>query len=129
MINKVVLVGHVGKEPEVLNVQNTNCTKFSVATTENYKDANGAWQSITDWHSVITWKSTAESCAKYLERGSLVYVEGKLKTRSWVDKNNVTRYNTDIIASTVKFLNKKEAHTQADTIISNNEPIKDDLPF
>lgn len=108
MINKVTLLGHLGKDPELGEAQNVKFAKLSIATTENYKDTKGQWQKLTEWHNVLAWRALADTCEKFLQKGSLAYIEGKLKTRQWTDNNGVKRYNTDIIASTIKLLDSRD---------------------
>lgn len=103
-INKVIIVGRLGADPEMKAVgQGTNVTRLSVATSENWTDKNGQKQERTEWHRVTVWGKTAEHCAKYLSKGSQVYVEGRLQTRSWED-NGQKKYSTEIVAQTVQFL-------------------------
>jgi len=126
MVNKVFLIGNLGKEVELRNTQSgKSVAKLSVATTENYtKDGNK--EETTEWHNVIVWGSQAESCAQYLVKGQKVYVEGKIQTRSY-DKEGAKVYVTEIVAQRVQFLEKpkgasseKQATTQASF---------DDIPF
>ena len=108
-LNKVTLIGNLGKDPEVQTLENeVKVAKFSVATTENFKDDKGQSRSNTDWHSVVLWRSMAELAEKYLHKGSLVYVEGKLKTRSYDDKDGQKRYVTEVVAEQLIMLDKKE---------------------
>ncbi len=110
MINKVTLVGHLGKDPEVRVLENgASVAKFSVATNENYKDKAGEWQSITEWHNVVAWRNLAQSAERNLKKGSMVYVEGKLTTRKWQDQNGNDRYNTDVVALMLRSLDKRES--------------------
>ena len=103
-INKVIIVGRLGADPEMKAVgQGTNVTRLSVATSENWTDKNGQKQERTEWHRITVWGKTAEHCAKYLSKGSQVYVEGRLQTRSWED-NGQKKYSTEIVAQTVQFL-------------------------
>ncbi len=109
MINKVTLVGHLGKDPEVRNLENgSNVASFSIATSENYKDKAGEWQSLTEWHNIVAWRYLATTAEKNLKKGSLVYIEGKITTRKWQDKDGNDRYNTDIVAQVLKPLDKRE---------------------
>ncbi|MGI4872948.1 MAG: single-stranded DNA-binding protein [Janthinobacterium lividum] len=108
-LNKVILIGNLGKDPEV-NVLDGNVpvAKFSLATTETWRDKSGQPQSSTDWHTVVLWRSLAELAQAYLRRGSLVYVEGKLKTRHYDDPaTGQRRYVTEIIGEQVLMLDKK----------------------
>lgn len=103
-LNRVTLLGNVGKEPIIENTATgkTVC-KFSIATTESYKDKSEQWQEVTDWHNVVIWGKLAEVAGKFLQKGSKVYIEGKLKTRSY-DKDNITRYVTEVIADNMVLL-------------------------
>jgi len=86
-VNKVILVGHLGKDPEVkYTPQGTPVAKFSIATNERYKDKQGEWQDRTEWHNITAWQRLAEIAGEYLKKGSQVYVEGRLRTDSWDDK-------------------------------------------
>jgi single-strand DNA-binding protein len=104
-VNKVMLIGNVGAEVELKYSPNGRPTAtLRIATNEQWKDANGQKQERTDWHRVVVWGPTAENCAKYLTKGRSVYVEGRIQTRSWTDKQNEKHYTTEIIASRVQFL-------------------------
>jgi single-strand DNA-binding protein len=104
MLNKVMLIGNLGSDPEIKNVGSTSVCKFSVATSEKWKDKDGQAQERTEWSRVNVWGKLAENCAKYLSKGKKVYVEGKLQTRSWDAEDGTKRYATDITAHTVQFL-------------------------
>jgi single-strand DNA-binding protein len=99
-INKAILVGNVGKDPEVKYTPNgTPVAKFSLATNERFKDRGGEWQDRTEWHNIIAWQRLAEIVGEYLSKGSKVYVEGKLQTSSWKDQQSGdTKYRTVIVA-------------------------------
>ena len=114
-VNKVILVGNLGRDPEMRYTSGqTAVARFSIATTERRKDQSGNWNDHTEWHNVVTFGKQAENCANYLKKGRQVYVEGRLQTSKWQDKEGKDRYTTEIIANTVQFLgNKKEG-------ISNN---------
>ncbi len=108
-LNKVLLLGNLGKDPEVATLEgNVKVAKFSLATTESYKDENGQLQSHTEWHSIVLWRGLAELAEKYLRKGSSVHIEGKNRTRSYDDKQGVKRYVTEIIAEQLILLDKKE---------------------
>ena len=107
-LNKVTLIGNLGNEPSIQTIEgNIKVAKFSLATTENYKDSNGQNQSTTDWHNVVLWRGLADLAEKYLHKGSFVYVEGKLKTRSYDDKDGQKKYVTEIMAEQLILLDKK----------------------
>lgn len=109
MINKVILIGNLGKDPEVRHLESGSVVaKFSVATNENYRDKSGEWQTITEWHNIVAWRGLAERAEKSLKKGMQVYVEGKLSTRKWQDQNGNDRYTTDVVANLLRILEKRE---------------------
>lgn len=109
MINKVTLIGHLGSDPEVRHLENgISVAQFSVATNESYKDNMGNWQDRTEWHKVVAWRTLAERAQSSLKKGSLVYVDGKVSTRKWQDKDGNDRYTTDIVANYFRLLNSRE---------------------
>jgi single-strand DNA-binding protein len=104
-VNKVILVGNLGSDPELkYTPSNRPLCNISLATNEVFKDKAGARQERTEWHRVTVWGEQAETCAKYLSKGRSIYVEGRLQTRSWDDKEGKKRYSTDIVANQVVFL-------------------------
>lgn len=104
-INKVILVGRLGQEPEVKTVSpSQTVTRFSVATSESWMDKTGNRQERTEWHRIVAWGKLAEICGKFLQKGKQVYVEGRLQTRQWEDNQGQKRYTTEIVANTVQFL-------------------------
>jgi single-strand DNA-binding protein len=108
MLNKVQLIGNLGQDPEIRSTNNgTTVATLSVATSHNYKDKSGNRQENTEWHRVIVWDKTAEFCGNYLSKGNKVYIEGRLQTRKWQDKDGNDKYTTEIIASTVQSLTPK----------------------
>ena len=105
MINKVILVGNLGQDPETRHTNGGNSvTQLRLATTEKYKDRDGAMQERTEWHTVIVWGKQGEACGKHLTKGRQVYVEGRLTTRKWQDKEGKDRYTTEVIGDNVRFL-------------------------
>ncbi|RYE31458.1 MAG: single-stranded DNA-binding protein [Sphingobacteriaceae bacterium] len=107
-LNKVTLIGNLGKDPENQTLTgDLTVSKFTLATTEMFKDKNGQATAKTEWHTVVLWRSLAELAAKYLQKGSLVYIEGKLKTRQFEDKEGKTRYTTEVVAEQLIMLDKK----------------------
>jgi single-strand DNA-binding protein len=115
MINKVTLVGHLGKDPEIRHLENgASVASFSLATSESYRDKNEEWQNLTEWHNIVAWRYLASSAEKNLKKGSLVYIEGKINTRKWQDKDGNDRYSTDIVAQVLKPLDKRESSGQGD---------------
>ena len=110
MVNKVTLIGRLGSDPEVRRLENgVAVAKLNVATNDNYKDkTTGEWVEQTEWHSVVAWRYLAERAEQYLKKGRLVYIEGKLTTRKWQDQEGKDRYNTEVVASTLRMLDKRE---------------------
>ena len=108
-VNKVILVGRLGKDPELRSIPSgTSVAKFSLATDERFTDKNGEKQERTEWHNVVAWGKLAEICGQYLRKGKLVYIEGSIRTDSWDDKETgVKKYRTEIIANTMQMLDKK----------------------
>jgi single-strand DNA-binding protein len=107
-LNKVMLIGHVGKDPELKYTPGGKAVAtFSVATNESFKDKEGKQQDRTEWHRIVTWERRAEIMGEYLKKGQLVYIEGRLQTRSWDDKDGVKRYTTEIVANDIQFLGRK----------------------
>ncbi len=107
-VNKVILIGRLGKEPEVRNLDNgVSVANFTMATSESYKDrTTGEKKEVTEWHNIVLWRGLAEITQKYLHKGDLVYIEGKLRTRSW-EKEGVTRYTTEIVADNMTMLGSR----------------------
>jgi single-strand DNA-binding protein len=136
MINKVILVGRLGKDPEVRHLENgAVVANFSVATSERYRDKEGNKQEKTEWHNVVVWRQLAEIAEKFLRKGGLVYIEGKLRTRSWDDKDGNKKYTTEVVAENFQMLDRKreenamavgEAEIASD---GSSDEVKDDLPF
>lgn len=109
MVNKVTLIGHLGQDPEVRRLENgVAVAKFSVATTERYKDKNGEQQSQTEWHNVVVWRQLAEIAEKYLKKGKQVYIDGKLTHRKWQDKDGNNRYTTEVVANNFQMLGSRD---------------------
>ena len=109
MVNKIILIGNLGRDPEVRRLENgAVVAKFSVATNENYKDKNGEWQTQTEWHDVVVWRHLAERAERDLAKGKLVYVEGKLTHRKYQDKDGNDRYITEVVANNLRLLEKRE---------------------
>ena len=105
MVNKVILVGNLGNDPETRHTNGGNSvTTLRLATTEKFKDRDGAMQERTEWHTVIVWGKQGEACGKHLTKGRQVYVEGRLTTRKWQDKEGKDRYTTEVIGDNVRFL-------------------------
>lgn len=151
MLNKAMIIGHVGQDPEVRYTGNANnATKVAtlrVATSERYKDKDGNVKENTEWHSIVCWRQLADVVEKFVKKGTQLYVEGKLVTRSWEDQNGGKKYSTDIVAQTLQLLGKKEGgQPQRDPAIAGAQQMQrpqstplptvdpsdnpeDDLPF
>jgi len=142
-LNKVILIGRIGKDPDVFQFDDgTKKMSVSVATTESYRDRNGDWQDSTEWHNIVGYRYLAE---KSIAKGDLVYVEGKIKSRKYNDKDGVEKYITEIVADKINILVRQQAGTGGnynqqqsvqDTNVSNNTDVSsssnapdDDLPF
>ena len=104
-VNKVILVGNLGKDPELRQTQSgTSVGNFSMATSEKYNDRDGNKVENTQWHNIVVWNKLADICAQYLTKGKQVYIEGKLQTRSWDDRDGNKRYTTEVVASNLVML-------------------------
>lgn len=109
MINKVTLIGNLGKDPDVRMLESgAKVANFSLATNENYQDKSGDWQKVTEWHNIVCWRGLAERAERSLKVGMQVYIEGKITYRKWTDQNGQDRYSTDIVANTLRILEKRE---------------------
>ncbi len=137
MLNKCMVIGHLGADPEMRYTANGSAvTTFRVASSRNYTNSQGERVEETEWFSVVTWNRLAETCAQYLSKGRQVYVEGRLQTRSWEGQDGQTRYRTELVAETVKFLGGRgdrefEASTPSmpASADSSGDLDPDDLPF
>lgn len=110
MLNKVMLIGRLGKDPEMrYTPQGSPVTTFSVATERSWRDGEGQLHKETEWHAIVVWNKLAEMCHEHLRRGSRIYVEGRLKSRSWEDDQKATHYRTEVIAEDVIFLERQRA--------------------
>ncbi len=106
--NKVLLIGNVGRDPEVRHLESgVAVASFTLATTERYKDRNGTLQDQTEWHNIVCWRNLAELSEKYIGKGTQIFVEGKIRTRSWQDQTGQKRYTTEIVADNIRLLGKK----------------------
>lgn len=147
-VNKVIIVGNLGADPEIRSFENgAKRARLSIATTEYYTDRNsGQRNEITEWHNVILWRGLADTAEKYLRKGMQVYIEGKLRTRSWQDQNGQNRYTTEVVADIMNILGRKADSPQAaepqvqtapetatqSSSPSSNAPVSEednDLPF
>ncbi len=149
MVNKVTLIGNLGKDPEVRALENgAKVAKFSIATNENYRDKSGEWQTQTEWHEIVAWRAVAERAESSLKKGMTVYLEGKLSTRTWQDKDGNNRKTTEVVSNYFRVINRntpnsggggafsspKDEPTVANSSISSSPPpiteeADDDLPF
>jgi len=144
MVNKVMLIGHLGKDPEFKNVENDRkVVNFTLATSESYIGKDGKKVENVEWHKIVAWGGLAENISKFTTKGSKVYVEGKIKTRTWDNKEGVKQYTTEIVADTVTFLDKKgegsstpsagsnqsAQATAAAPVTAGGNDSDDDLPF
>jgi single-strand DNA-binding protein len=137
MLNKCMIIGNLGADPEMRYTANGNAvTSFNVATSRNYTDTQGERVDETEWFSVVTWNRLAETCAQYLAKGRQVFVEGRMRTHSWDGQDGQKRYKTELVAETVKFLGNRNA--QPSEAFTPGMPVgadtagdldPDDLPF
>ncbi len=141
-VNKVILVGCLGKDPELKFTPSGQAVcNFSLATSESFKDKNGEKQSKTEWHNIVIWGKPAEIANQYLKKGSQVYLEGKITTRSWDDKEGNKKYTTEIVVNSFQFLSgtkgnvltcqitKDEGEQQQSQPVGSNTEDNSDLPF
>lgn len=120
-INRFYGIGNLGNAPEIKATNTgTNITNFSIAISETFKDSNGVRQERTEWVNIVTFGRLAEICGQYLTKGSKVYVEGKLRTRKWQDKNGVDRYTTEIVANEMQMLDGREPQQNTVATPKNN---------
>lgn len=142
MVNKVTLVGHLGKDPEVRRFDNGAVCNFSLATNESYKDKDGNRVDQTEWHNISIWRpGLVDVAEKYLQKGSFIYAEGKLRTRSWDDQDGNKRYTTEVLIDNFKMLDKAGGSNDKRTSLppkeddmpkvdsATDENVGDDLPF
>ena len=109
-VNKVILLGRVGQDPEMRYTENgTAIANFSVATSEQWKNKDGKKKEKTEWHKVVAWKRLGEICGEYLHKGSQVYIEGRIETRNWEGKDGNKRYTTEVVAHTMQMLGGKSS--------------------
>ena len=113
-VNKVILVGNVGKDPEVRYLEGgTAVCSFPLATSETYRNRDGDRVTTTEWHNIVLWRGLAEIAEKYVKKGSQLYIEGKIRTRSWDDRDGNKRYTTEVIADTMQMLGRRTEESQA----------------
>ena len=149
MVNRVILIGNLGADPEVRALESgVNVARLRIATSENYKDKNtNEWKELTEWHTVTMWRGLADRAENSLRKGMQVYIEGKLSTRKWTDQEGKERYSTEVVANYLRIVNRREAAEmggnpamstaqasstntvpQVETSTSTEE-MNDDLPF
>ncbi len=145
-VNRVIILGRLGTDPEVKYTQGgTAVTRFNVATNESWLNKEGQKEEKTEWHRIVVWGKQAENCGQYLAKGRQVYVEGRLQTSNWEDKDGNKRYTTEIIAQTVQFIDSRaegsaakeynasampadEGHSSQNESVSSSSDV-DDIPF
>lgn len=136
-INKVILIGNLGKDPEIRTIESgAKVATFSLATSESYKNKEGQRVDQTEWHNIVLWRGLAEVAEKFLKKGSQIYLEGKIRSRSWDDKEGNKKYTTEIIGDTLTMLGSKREESSAPVEPTVNPantetstPVSDDLPF
>lgn len=133
-VNKVILVGNLGKDPEIRYLDGgVAVANFPLATSESYKDKAGNRVDQTEWHNIVLWRGLAEVTEKYLKKGSQVYIEGKIRSRSWDDKEGIKRYTTEIVADTMTMLGGRRDADSNSNVNGNqggsDSAPEDDLPF
>ena len=131
-LNKVILAGNLGKDPEIRHLEGgIAVARFSLATSDFYKDKAGQRIEQTEWHNIVLWRGLAENAEKYLKKGMTIYIEGKLRSRSWDDKDGHKRYMTEIVGDTFTILSKKENNNPSnkDEESKMGNKTGNDLPF
>lgn len=141
-VNKVILVGHLGKNPEIRYMPSGKAvTNITIATSDIWKDKiTGAKQERTEWHNIVLYSPLAEIANQYLQKGSLIFLEGRLQTRKWIDKNGQERYTTEVIGNELKMLSSRQQVSNTDDDLDNisaksieivkpNNNFDDDIPF
>lgn len=132
-VNKVILLGRLGKDPELKDAKGIAICNFSIATSKEWKDDSGEKKEKTEWHNIVAFRKTAEIAGKYLTKGRQVYIEGELQTRSWEDDAGVKKYRTEIIANNIQFVGDGKPRTDASPAVTEGaEPTFDtneEIPF
>ncbi len=135
-LNKAMLIGNLGKDPEIkYTPEGLAIAKFSMATKEQWKDKDGQKQDKTEWHNIVAFGKLAEICGEYLAKGKQVYIEGRIQTRSWDDKDGNKKYTTEIVANTMQMLGRADASskgaavTDENAVVSEPSHTEDDVPF
>jgi single-strand DNA-binding protein len=132
MLNRVMLIGNLGSDPEIRSTQNGNTVAtMNLATTEKWKDSNGNLKEQTEWHHLVVWGKLADFCGTYLNKGSRVYIEGKIQTRKWQDQDGKDRYSTEIVVRDLKSLSIVHRGNQEQTQEPEQEPAtgEESVPF
>lgn len=107
-LNKVLLIGNVGKDPEIRHLESgASVASFTLATSERFRDRNGELRENTEWHNIVAWRQLADLAANFIRKGTQIYVEGSIRTRSWDDQNGAKRYTTEIMANSIQLLGRK----------------------
>lgn len=129
-MNKVILIGRVGKDPEVRTIDNGNTVaNFSIATSESYKDkTTGEKKEVTEWHNVVLWGKIAEIAQQYVKKGDLISIVGKNRTRSW-EKDGVTRYTTEVLGDELRMLGGKSGSQEPQSSTPSSDDDNQELPF
>lgn len=123
MVNKVILIGNLGADPELRHLESgVAVARISIATNESYRDKAGEWQTQTEWHDVIMWRQMAERAQQQLKKGAQIYVEGKLTHRSWDDKDGNKRYTTEVVANTFRIMGRREGGGENPGRFPSEEP-------
>lgn len=129
-VNKVILIGNLGKDPEVRYMPSGGAvSNTSLATSETWKDKNGEKQERTEWHNIVFFEKLAEIAANYLRKGSKIYVEGKLQTKKWQDKEGNDRYTTQVVVQTMQMLDGKKRESGEPMEEEENQDFDNDIPF
>ena len=128
-VNKIVLVGHLGADPESrFTPSGVAVTTFNMATNESWKNKEGEYEDRTEWHRIVLYGKAAETASKYMKKGQLTYVEGRIRTRSWEDKEGMTRYTTEVLGDRFTMLGRKGENQSAAPVEASGDD-DDDLPF
>lgn len=129
-VNRVTLLGHLGRDPEIKQINGQSMANFSIATTDKYKNKAGEIVEDTEWHNIVIWGKLADIVGKWLSKGSAVYLEGKLKTNKW-EKDGVTRYSTNVICDKMQMLGSNNGNNKTASQNDDNTPplADDDIPF
>lgn len=136
-VNKAIIIGNLGRDPELKYMTSGDAVcNFTIATKDTWKDRDGNQQEKTEWHNIVAFKRLAEICGEYLKKGSQVYIEGRIQTRSWEDKDGVKKYFTDIVADRMQMLGRRDEKPDsmptpppAEPDVSPAKNEEDDLPF